>query len=167
MTAAVFKNTQGRWLTKALFFELSIGPRPYAVFTLKEEDHEVDGVTYWSLRKKFVDCEDPTEYEFANKWLGGWQHWLELQKCEEIAEHIDSWREERDVKMRSKGVRKLVELASAEEASFQAAKWLADKGWEEKQKKGRPSKQDIAKETKKQVSSNNRVNADLERIRSI
>lgn len=162
----MFKNSSGRWLTKALFFEHTLPEtREHAVFTLKDENHIVDGVEYVSLKQAFLSCNDPTEYEFATKFLGGWSHWKEMCSTQIIAPHIEQWREERDVRLKSIGQRKLIEMASAEDASFQAAKWLADKGWEEKATKGRPTKSDIKRAASEHASRSSHVKSDWERLR--
>lgn len=166
-TEKVWKNEQGKWITKALFYETTLPEnRDYCVYTLKNEDMEVDGVTYWSLRKRFVECDDPTEYEFATRHLGGWQHWKVLSESETLKSHVEEWREERDVRLRSVGVKKLVDLAAGEDSSFQAAKWLADKGWVDKDvsKRGRPSKAEVAKETKRRADISSRVAEDMKRL---
>lgn len=158
----MFKNESGKYLSKALFFELTLpATRQHAVFTLKEDDHTVDGVTYKSLKKLFLSYDDPTEYKFASECLGGWQHWKELQSVKEIAAHIESWREERDIRLQSMGVTRLITMAADSESSFQAAKWLADKGWKPPEPKGRPSKAAIQKETERQAKLMNKVEADL------
>lgn len=165
----VWKNDSNKWLTKALFYETTLpATRDNAVFTLKNEDIEVDGVEYWSLRKRFVECDDPTEYEFANKWLGGWAHWKELCKCEALKDDIADWREERDVRLRSMGVKKLVSLASGEDSSFQAAKWLADRGWQDTpSKRGRPTNADVKKAAREKAEVSKRVSDDMKRLKAL
>lgn len=161
-----FKNEQGVWLTKGLFFELTpAAARKNAVFTLKEDDHVVGDITYFSLKKAFLACTDPTEYEFATSFLGGWQHWKKLQETADLKDHIADWREERDVALRSVGVQQLVQMARGEEASYQAAKWLADKGWEESGGKGRPKKSDIKAAAKEEAAKRGRAKSDLSRIK--
>ena len=157
----MFKNENGRYLTKALFFELTLpDSRQHAVFTLKEDDHEVDGVVYRSLKRLFLQYDDPTEYEFAKNELGGYKHWKELCSQKEIAEHIEEWREERDVMLRSRGIRDLM----SQEGSFQAAKYLADKGWEQRQA-GRPTKAAVERETKQQAAMKVSVLEDYKRLK--
>lgn len=159
-----FKNDSGKWITKSLFFELtSPDSREHAVFTLKEDNHTYDGVTYISLKRLYMSCEDPTEWEFANKHLGGWQHWKTLQESSELVSHVESWREEKEVYYRSIGIKSL--LASAEEGNFQASKWLADKGWDEVKKRGRPSKQEVKKETEQQAKVKLAVMSDYKRLK--
>ena len=162
MENKVFKNSGGKWITKGLFFELTTpDTREYCVYTLKEEDM-AEG--YKSLKLCYMSCDDPTEYTFATKYLGGWSHWKELQKTVGLSTHIENWREEKRVQLRSKGVTKLVELASSEESSFQAAKWLAEEGWKEPNTKGRPTKEQIKSEAKAIARQNSRAEADHKRL---
>lgn len=163
----MFKNTSGKWLTKALFFELTTSHRPHAIFTLKEDDYvDSKGNKYKSLKKAFLSYDDPTEYDFASRELGGWSHWKEMQTVDVISAEIEEWREERDVRLRSEGVKQLIALA-VDEGSFQASKYLADKGWEEDKKRGRPSKQEVNKAAKEQAAVKNKASADLERLRKL
>lgn len=162
----IFKNKSGKWLTKSLFFDLTPKARPYAVYTFKDEDHvDSRGGTYSSLKKLFLESDDPTEYKFATEHLGGWQHWKEMQTVPEINSHIEAWREERDVKLRSIGIRKLIDLAE-KDGSYQAAKFLADKGWDVSTK-GRPSKEAVKREVKAQAKLKAVINNDINRIRKM
>ena len=158
----MFKNENGRYLTKGLFFELTLPEtRKHAIFTLKEEDHEVDGVVYRSLKRLYLQYDDPTEYEFAVNELGGWKHWQELCSQSDIAEHIEEWRDEQEIRLRSRGIRDLM----SQEGSFQAAKYLADKGWVDK-KAGRPSKAAVEREAKQQAGMKVALMEDFERLRN-
>ena len=161
-----FKNTAGKWLTKSLFFDLTPKIRPHAVYTFKDNDHiGGDGKEYLSLKKIFLSCNDPTEYTFATTHLGGWQHWKAMQNVEEISYHIEQWREERDVALVSIGVQKLIAQAEVGD-SYQAAKYLADKGWDN-QTKGRPSKEAIKKEARIAAGVKDVVSNDFNRIRNL
>ena len=160
-----FKASNGIWLTKALFFETSLlgETRHHALFTLKDEDHVVNGKVYKSLRKLFLDCEDPTEYEFATTHLGGWKHWGVIQGTKDLIPYIEDWREEYTVKLRSTGIKKIIEKAK-EPDGYQAAKYLSDKGWIDKTVRGRPSKQEIAKNTKEQSEVKKRMAGDIAKL---
>lgn len=160
----MFKNEAGKFFTKALFFELTLpATRQNAIFTLKEDDHTVDGVLYKSLRKLFLACDDPTEYQFATQHLGGWTHWKQMQDSPVLQPYIADWREERDVMLRSKGILGMME--QAEEGNMQASKWLAEKGWELDKKRGRPSKAEVSKETKQQAKVQLAVMNDFKRLK--
>lgn len=128
-------DTLGRPLTQALFFEVS-GAKEYAYFTLKDRDHHYGGQTYISLKRLYLEHEDPVEYDFATTYLLGWHHWERLCGNNMLRKHIDKWREELELKMRSEAFKNILDTAS--DGNFQASKWLADKGWDKKSA-GRPS----------------------------
>ena len=134
-----WKTTGGKWLTKALFFETSLtdDTRHHAIYTLKQDDHEVNGEKYISLYKLYMECTDPTEYEFATTYLGGWSHWLMMQKSPDLMKHINIWKEEYIVRARS----------------------VADKGWIE-EKKGRPTNAQVTKAAKEEAQVLSMVKSD-------
>lgn len=115
-----------------------------AVYTLKDVDYEYEGKTYPSLKRLYIEMDDVTEYDFANKYLLGWQHWKRLCENKMIRKHIDEWREELELKVRSRAIRDMQNLCAGENGNFGAAKFLADRGWD-KRAAGRPSKKDIEK----------------------
>ena len=162
----MFKDpVNGRWLTQSLFIELSYGNPEYAQFTLKDEDHELNGKTYISIKRLFLALEDPTEYLFATTVLGGWAHWKRLQSNATLKPYIAEWREELEVKLRSAGVQEIAkEARSSGRGALQAAKWLADKGWIEKKGAGRPTKEAVEGERKQLAAVKDAVENDLERI---
>lgn len=132
------KDQTGRLLTQSLILEF--GYNDFAVFTINDDDKEYKGRVYPSLKKYYLDCEDPYEYSFATKCLAGWRHWQRLCKNKLFKPHIEEWREELEVKMMSAGLGSLVDQAlDGEKPNFQAAKWLAEHGWN-KRGAGRPSK---------------------------
>ena len=157
---STFKDSQGKWLTQALFLEM--GYKPQMVFTLEDEDKEYKGKTYPSLKKLYLELDDPTEYEVATQHLGGWEHWKRLRGNKLIANHLDKWKEELNVKLTAKGVKLAIDIATTG-GTFQAAKWLADTGWD-KRIAGRPSKEDVEGELKKQARDVGEFSEDLLRI---
>ena len=62
-------DKMGKYRTQSLFLEIGYGDD--AIFTLKDQDHVHDGKTYLSLRKMYLEFNDPTEYQFANEVLLG------------------------------------------------------------------------------------------------
>lgn len=155
-------DSGGKPLTQSLFLE--IGYTKDAIYTLKEDDHYYEGKLYPSLKRLYVECEDPTEYQFATNYLLGWKHWLRLCDNKVIRKHIDEWREELEVKLRSKAVREM--LKSANNGSFQAAKFLADRGWDTRGA-GRPSKAEIEKEKAIQSRVDDEFSADIFRLKEM
>lgn len=139
----LLKDTQGRPLTQGLFLEIQYDTR-YAVYTLKDEDFEYEGKLYPSLKRLYLEMEDVVEYTFANRYLLGWNHWKRLQENKLFTARIEEWREELELKLRSQAIRDILDM-TADEKSFQAAKFIADKGWD-KLKVGRPRTADKIKE---------------------
>lgn len=136
-----FLDAQGKPLTQGLFLEINYDDR-YAVYTLKDQDHEWQGNSYPSLKRLYLAEEDPTEYIFASKHLLGWNHWLRICENKALAKHIAEWRNELELKLRAQAVRALRDMCNSENGNFQAAKFLADRGWD-KRGAGRPSKAEI------------------------
>lgn len=140
-----FLDTAGRPLTQSIFLE--IGYTEYAVYTLKEFDYMYKGQHYPSLKKLFLQEEDPTEYDFATKHLLGWNHWKRLCENKQIARHVTEWREELELKIRSNAIREMQALCGSENGNYSAAKFLADRGWD-KRAAGRPGKNELEKEAR-------------------
>ena len=133
-----------RPLTQSLFLE--IGYNADAVYTLKDIDHEYNGKVYKSLKALYLAVSDPTEYKFANTYLLGWDHWQRIVANKALAQHIEKWRFELEIKLRSEGVLAVRRHSQSKHPSaWQASKWLADRGWETRGA-GRPSKEDIEHE---------------------
>lgn len=157
-------DTMGRPLTQGLFLEMGYDTK-YAIFTLTDEDKEYNGEKYISLKALYLSCEDPTEYEFAKKYLLGWKHWQRMNANVVLREYFDEWREEFEVKVRSDAIRSIVDM-TAEGANFQAAKWLADRGWD-KRGAGRPSKAEVDREKNIKSRISDELEADLDRMGAI
>ncbi|MNQ04007.1 hypothetical protein D3C85_167140 [compost metagenome] len=157
-------DSMGRPLTQSLFLE--IGYSDYAVYTLKEYDYPYKGKHYPSLKKLYLKEEDPTEYVFAEKHLLGWQHWKRLCENKVIAKHIEEWREEMELKIRSQAVRDMMNLCASENGNFSAAKFLADKGWE-KRTAGRPSKQEKERHLRMEEKIVSEFEADIVRLSDV
>lgn len=158
---SLFRDSGGRYLTQSLFLEFQYDPT-FAVFTFNGEDKEYNGKTYYSLKKLYLAEEDPVEYKFATKYLADWDHWKRLNENKALREHFDRWREELEILIRSDAVRTIRDM-TGEGANFQAAKWLADRGWD-KRGAGRPSKQEIDREKRIKSGVDEALIADLDRM---
>lgn len=152
-------DSRGRPILQGLFLELNY--EPYCVYSLRDEHTTYQDKLYPSLGKLYVELEDPTEYEFANKYLYNWSHWQKLQTNKTLAKYIDQWREELEYRLRSKATKNMLEAASG--GNYQAMKWIADKGWAVKGR-GRPSKQDIAHEKAVATKMSEEYSADVFRL---
>jgi hypothetical protein len=157
------KDSMGRPLTQSLFIEIGY-ETDKAMYTLKEEDftYEKNGVTYPSLKRLYLEMEDLVEYDFANTYLLGWQHWQRMNSNVVLSKHFEEWREELEISVRSQAVRDIIQM-SADEKGFQAAKWLADRGWD-KRAAGRPSKQEKLKEERQKKRMEDEFSADIKRM---
>lgn len=158
----MFKDTGGKWLTLALFWE-ERHPKYEPSFTLKDYDIERDGKQLPSLKHIYLSFEDPTEYSFATEVLGGWEHWQALCDSYKLKPYIAKWRDELEIKLRSTAIRAMVNSAKVDGSKgLSAAKYLAEKGWEKK--RGRPSKDEVEKERKIAAGVSKEIADDLARM---
>lgn len=164
MDKSKLKDTQGRPLTQSLFLELGYNLK-YAIFTLNDEDREFKGKTYVSLKKRYIEMEDITEYAFANKWLLNWDHWQRLNSNKLLVPYFDKWRYELELLIRSSAIQSII-AESCGEKGFQAAKWLAGKGWSTRGP-GRPSKEEIVQSNAVKEAIEEEFFQDAERMRDI
>ena len=153
-------DTSGRPLTQALFLECGYNEQ-YVVYTLKEKDHEWKGVVYPSLKRLYLEMEDATEYEFAATHLLGWKHWQRLYENKLLKNHIDEWREELEYKLRSRATQQMLALAAS--GSYQAAKWVLDRGWSNRAA-GRPSKAEQEAHKAQDARISDEFSADVHRL---
>ncbi len=152
-------DSGGRYYTQALFLETAYDEK--AVFTLKGYDHTYEGKLYPSLQLRYIECNDPTEYTFANEWLCGWRHWQKMLENKFLRRYIEEWREELEYKIRASAVKHMLDSASA--GNYQASKWLADRGWATRGA-GRPSKAEIEGSKAVQTRLDNEYGADVIRL---
>lgn len=163
------KDDLQRYRTQSLFWELRYGTEDKypPIFTLKSENIERDGVTYYSLKKIYMsyDHVPNMEYDFALDAFGSWDHWNKLANdtIPMIKDEIKSWREELDIKLKAQGLKALINAARDNDAKgVQAAKYLAEKGYAPK--RGRPSKEEVERELKQEAGIKKQLESDLERI---
>lgn len=157
------------WHTKGLFYETSLPEDRESMgtaWTLKEDDHHADGKVYKSMKKMYVAMEDVTEYDFAQATLGSYKHWERLLESPIIRPHIDQWRKELNLKLKARAMKSIIKAATEDEKlSFQAMKYLADNDYlDKKSKRGRPSKDELKAELRKEVQSNKTLMDDAARI---
>ena len=168
-TTNKFKDVQGRWRIRSLFYEDRLeGYEP--LYTLNSEDREVNGVTYQSLRRIYLEEEHIVgcEYDFANKYLGGWKHWELICKSSYYKSVILEWKEELEIKQKAQHIRKMIMQSYSEgTASFNATKYLLDKGYIEKDGKGRPKKEDVEKQAKIMAKAEAELADDLARLNNV
>lgn len=152
-------DSMGKMRTQSLFLEL--GYNSEACFTLKDEDYTYEGRVFPSLKRLYLESNDPTEYKFATEHLLGWKHWQRMCENKVIRRHIDEWRDELEVKLRCQAIGDAIALAKS--GQFQAAKWVADRGWSTRGA-GRPSKSEVEHEKQIQARINDEYGADVIRM---
>ena len=158
----MFKDTKNQWLTRGLFYELSdYSVEGFAKFTTGDKDITKKGVKLLSLKKRYLAVADPTEYEFAIQELGGWSHWKAMLDSPPILKEVEIWREELEIKIRSEAISQMA--IHAKEGSYQASKYLADKGWDLR-KAGAPSKAEKAGQKKTDRKLAAVITADAQRL---
>lgn len=116
----------------------------------------------------FIECEDTTEYEPALKLVGSWQEWEKIKRNHaEFRANLEDWHEELKVKLRSRSIRKIQELAEGDNAAaLNAAKWIAEEGAYGK-KRGRPTKSQKQKVYEEMANETAETKAEKARIISI
>lgn len=137
----VFKNGSGQLITKNLFLENAYADKSQAIYTLKDEDHTLNGKDYPSLYLLYMNLEDQTEYEFANTYLYSWEHWKILQNCTWFIPYITRWREELSLKILRRHLLAIEEKAASGDSL--SRKYIIERGWEKAPElKKRAKKQD-------------------------
>lgn len=162
-----YRNEKNARYTKGLFFEMTLPEtRGSAIYTLKDWDHEVDGVVYKSLYRLYMETNDPTEWKFATSHLDGWEHWEILCETSWFRPLVERWRKELELRMKSQALARIMsEAKTGSKEAFTANKYLLEKGWEPKDtKRGRPSKEEIRKEAKEVLNIQNRIDEDFNRL---
>ena len=159
---AKYLDKMNRFRTQSLFYEWYIPEDKNdldPIFTLKNQSH--NGLP--SMKELYLSYEDPTGYQFAIDHLGSYPHWKKLCKLKWFQEYKKDWDDELEVRLLSKSIRKVNTLAQGDTAqAFNAAKYLADKGWEPK--KGRPTKAEKEKQLKVQTQLEDELQEDFDRV---
>lgn len=157
------KDVKGTYITQGLFWEV-MHNKKYAQFTLSNEVKEVHGMTLLPIKQLYLDLEDPTEYTFATTYLVDWRHWQRCLENAKLRSIVEEWREELALRLQAKGIKSQIDLA-VNGGNAGAAKWLAEQGWNPKeQKRGRPSKKEVERETKRQAFLTAEVQDEYDRL---
>ena len=125
-----FKDVNGRWLTASLFKETNKDESRYpSVYTLADDD----AGEHLSMRRIYMDANDPTEFLAAKHLFGDVNCWANLCKSPFFKPHVARWRNELHLRIRSRSIRVIEECAESGNGSasqLSAAKWLAQQEWE-------------------------------------
>lgn len=165
LTRPPYKGANGAWMTEALFYDLTSTKASQKLtyeplFTLYE-----DRPGLINCRKTFVGLRDPTGYKWALTYLGDWNHWLRLMRCTWFREAYEVWIAELNTLLQSEAVAKVREIMDGENAgqALAAAKFMATKEYD-KNKRGRPSKEELQGKLKQAAEAMSREDEDLARI---
>lgn len=162
-----FKTDFGVYLTKALFFEVAF-PKDYVQFTLKNEDH----LGYPSLKRLFLETEDPSGYTLAVTYLDGWEHFCKLSECPWFQPYWTAWTQELEVSMRANALLRLIEESKNKNSKsyVELNRMLLNKGWvlpEERtshRKRGAPTKQEVKDAAKEMAFKSQILDEDADRV---
>lgn len=157
------KAVKGQYLTQSLFVEIGYD-YDTAIYSLKDEDMVHEGKTYPSIKRLYLEAEDVTEYIFATKYFINWEHWERICKNGLLAPHVQRWREDLARYLEAIGIQEVINAATTDN-NFQAAKWLAEKGWTKEQRKaGRPSKTEVDRHIKEAQNQQDEYAEDFEKV---
>lgn len=169
-----WKDRNYRWRAASLFVETNRGSELdqefEPLFTLADGPHPSGKPSFIQL---YLEFEDPTEYEFANCYLGGYEHlqYLSTKGSIRIRNVIAQARKELDLKLKAKYLRLLKETAETGEGNqaLNAAKYLLEnatshEGGKTKRGRGRPSKQEKYEAAVDAARTDADIQADAQRL---
>jgi len=112
---------------------------------------------------------DPTEYGFADKYLGGWDHWEHLCAQAFFKDLVGQWRNVLAKRIQhhlALEAQKIVnDPNSSQSAKLRAMKFIAQAEYEPQESaKGRPSKERVAGELKRHTEAAKSFKEDYERL---
>ena len=161
MKATKFRNSQGIRYTKALFADVIDTDKSNCIYVL-EDHHEKPELP--SLHRLYIEMEDPTEYLFGETYFENYEHWTMIANAPWMKPYLEKWRKELDLKVRAEALVRIRKESESDESknSFQANKFLVEKGYvqvdekdKESKKRGRPSKEEINREAALLVKDEN------------
>lgn len=139
---------------------------PGGYYTLEREDKgEIK-----SLYKLYMECEDLTEWSFADKYLLGWEHWEKLLGNAKVLKQVELWRRDLEQKLKSRAFQEIMlEAQEGGKNAFEANKILLNGKWKEQikvdtSKRGRPSKAEIDSKTQAILDQNKSLEETYKRL---
>jgi hypothetical protein len=131
--ASKFRNpANNQRYTRSLFFETNASNPDNILYTLKRQDHN----NYPSLYRLYIEEEDPTEFDFANRYFEDYDHWLVLTNTEWFKPYISQWRDELQRKLTARAMKIIkAEAEGKGRNALAAAKYLMERGWETREEK--------------------------------
>lgn len=135
-----YKGFGNKWLTEGLFLETTQGEDEYCLYTLQPWDRKKNGKFYPSLHKLFVEMGDVSEWNFANHYFDGYQHWLLIKSKPWFKEYYAKMVEELNAKIQHMAVEEMMGQVREGKASQATLQYLANKGYIEKAAVGKPKR---------------------------
>ncbi len=167
-----WRTDNGHWIKRELFVDV------LRRFAEAHREFDESKCPYWLnkkideddtrpiLRELFIQTGDTVGIKFANKYLGGWEHFQALLKCEWFSKAIQDWTIELKAMIKAKALERIQEIAEEGSAqSLQANKYLANEEYDEaSSKRGRPTKEEVTGELKRQVKAVTQADEDYNRM---
>ena len=123
-----------------------------------------------SLYRLYMEMEDLTEFDFANKYFNGLSHWKTLCSLSWFQPYVIRWREELQEKIRSRSLKILIEESTKDGPSkVSINKYLVEKGYLSNpppSPKGRPLK-DRSIPPSLELQQSNDTSEDLRRLEAL
>lgn len=139
-------------LTKGLFWEFSHdypARRDYALFTLQDTGSSYflikEGIPRYNMKKLYDLCNDHTEHTFITKFMWDERHWDKVVNAPLISPHIDNWRKDLRLKIKSSMYDVLLQdaLDESSKTKTSSARYLLEKYLDPKTGKKQTSKQKL------------------------
>ena len=151
-----------------LFYEKVASDKSTVLYTLKDNDHE----GFPSFYRLYMEIDDPTEWNVAQELVDGWEHWEILCESSWFKPYIERWRKELDLRMKSKALHKIrLEAKTNNKEALAANRYLLERGWEPKEsnknKRGRPTKEEIKQAANTLASEERSLLEDMNRLRLV
>lgn len=157
ITRGLFINARNSWQGRNDAARFSLGPDPVTQ----------DGVTYPTFQSLFVATDDETGVLFAEKYLSGVPHFVELCNAPWFQPHLESARKEISLRRHSRNIRRLQEKADSGDTT--ALKFLIDCKHldappEKPEKVGRPTKKRIQQGIDEALADDENLLEDYKRL---
>lgn len=159
-----FRNSGGNLYVRQLFYEMT-GDKSSVLYTLKDRPW----AGYPSLYQLYMGKEDMFEFDFANEYFEGYDHWQLIAQAKWFEEYVSRWRHELALKVQSQALVRLInDSKSGSRSSAASNKYLLDKGWlsdvTKKSARGRPSKDEVRAEARRQAELTKQIDDDFTRL---
>ena len=160
-----YLDTQGRFRTISLFVEYGYNEKYPPIYTLGASSKEKGGVVYPSLKDVYLSYDHipGQEYFFAMDVFGSWDHWTWLASKTQVKGVIAEWRKELDIRNKAQAMRTILAQSRDREKGLQAARLLVTDEHLEK-KRGRPSKEEVERNTKVAAGVRDDLEQDMARL---